>query len=108
MDPESNTPEYHTFNLDESNYRTLFTRKFTNRKPYEPPDHRKIFAFIPGTIIKVHVKDKKRVKKGEPLLVLQAMKMNNIITAEMNGTIKKVYVKAGDLVTKTQLLLEFK
>ncbi len=108
MEEEQNTPEYHTFNYEDGNYRTLYTRKFRERKPYTPPDAKKFFAFIPGTILKVHVKDKSRVKKGDPLLVLQAMKMNNIITAHENGTIKKVYVKTGDVVTKTQLLLEFK
>ncbi len=108
MEAESNTPEYHVFNFDDGEYRTLFTKKFENRKPYEPPDPKKIYAFIPGTILKIYVKDKSKVKKGEPLLVFQAMKMNNVITAQMNGTIKKVYVKPGDLVPKTQLLLEFK
>jgi biotin carboxyl carrier protein len=108
MNIENTTPEYHTFNYDDSNYRTLFTKKFTDRKPYIPPDPKKIYAFIPGTIQKVHVKDKAKVKKGDPLLVFQAMKMNNIITAQINGVIKKIYVKNGDLVPKTQLLLEFK
>ena len=36
------------------------------------------------------------------------MKMNNIITSQINGVIKKVHVKHGELVSKTQILVEFK
>jgi biotin carboxyl carrier protein len=108
MDSENIQPEYITFNFEEGNYRTTFTKKFQNRKAYVPPDPKHIFAFIPGTIIKIHVKEKHKVKKGDPLLVFQAMKMNNIILAPIHGVIKKIYVKVGDMVPKTQMLIEFK
>ncbi|HTX88954.1 MAG TPA: acetyl-CoA carboxylase biotin carboxyl carrier protein subunit [Bacteroidales bacterium] len=108
MDDQKNTPEYRTFNFDDGNYQTLFTKKFANHKPHVPRDPKKIYAFIPGTILKVYVKEKEKVRKGDPLLVLQAMKMNNILTAEISGSIKKIYVKNGDMVPKTQLLMEFK
>jgi biotin carboxyl carrier protein len=108
METENVQPEYITFNFEEGEYRTTYTKKFLNRKVYVPPDPKKVFAFIPGTIMKIHVKEKHRVKKGEPILVFQAMKMNNIITAPVTGVIKKVYVKVGDMVPKTQVLIEFK
>ena len=101
-------PEYHTMNYEGALYKTLYSKKFENRKPYEVPDHRKLVAFIPGTIIKVHVKEKEKVKKGAPLVVLQAMKMNNIILAPFDGVIKKVYVKKGEMVPKSFLLIEMK
>ena len=100
--------ELHDFNYDGLVIRTEYTKKFANRKPYEPPDHRKMTAFIPGTIQKVFVKDKERVKKGASLLTLQAMKMNNIILAPFDGVIKKVHVKPGEVVVKNQLLVEMK
>ncbi|MCX6243385.1 MAG: acetyl-CoA carboxylase biotin carboxyl carrier protein subunit [Bacteroidetes bacterium] len=108
MDIETVLPDYHTFNFEEGNYKTTYTRKYQNRKAYEAPDPRKVYGFIPGTVMKVYVKEKQRVKKGEPLLILQAMKMNNIIAAPINGVIKKVYVKVGDMVPKIQMLVEFK
>ncbi|MEI6900018.1 MAG: acetyl-CoA carboxylase biotin carboxyl carrier protein subunit [Bacteroidota bacterium] len=101
-------PEYHIFTYDGAEFKTRLSKKFINRKPYVVPDARKLTAFIPGTIIKVHIKEKDKVKKGEPLLILHAMKMNNIILAPFNGVIKKIYVKNGDMVSKDHLLIELK
>jgi len=108
MDIEEPKPDYIKMTFEEGDFLTTFTKKFSNRKPYVPPDLKKVFAFIPGTIIKVHVKEKHKVKKGDPLLVFQAMKMNNILLAPINGVIKKINCKAGDSVPKSQILVEFK
>jgi len=94
--------------LDDFTYETNLTGKYRNRKPYQPADPKKIFAFIPGKIRKVNVKKKSKVKEGEILLVLDAMKMNNLIFAPMKGTIKEVYVTVGLSVAKGTLLIEFK
>ena len=101
-------PEYHIFNFEEVEYKTLYTKKFRNRKPYTIPEQKSIIAFLPGQIIRIFVKEKKKVKKGEPLLVLQAMKMNNVMISPLNGIIKKVHVKAGEIVSKSQVLIELK
>jgi biotin carboxyl carrier protein len=100
--------EFHKFNYDGLEVNTKFTVKFANRKPYKPLNPKKISAFIPGTIIKVFVKEKAKVKKGDSLLTLQAMKMNNIILAPLDGVIRKIHVKPGDVVVKNQLLVELK
>jgi biotin carboxyl carrier protein len=107
MDIENREPEYQVFNFEEGHYLTTFTKKFMNRKQYVAPDPKKVFAFIPGTIVKVYVKERHHVKKGEPLLSFQAMKMNNILTAPIDGRIKKIYVKAGESFPKSQILMEF-
>lgn len=99
---------YDSFLLDDFAYDTLLTRKYKNRKPYEAADPKKILAFIPGKIKKIHIKKKSKVKEGEILLVLEAMKMNNNIFSPMKGTIKEVYVTAGMSVAKGALLVEFK
>jgi len=96
------------FKYEEISYRTTLTKKFANRTPYTPPDPRRIVAFIPGTILKVHVKEGHKVKKGDTLLVLKAMKMDNHLLATINGTVKKVYVKQGETVPKHHLLIELK
>lgn len=96
------------FSLDDFKYETLLTNKYKNRKPYQAADPKKIIAFIPGKIKKVHVKRKSKVKEGEILLVLEAMKMNNNIFSPIRGTIKEVYVAPGLSVSKGTLLMEFK
>ena len=104
---EKNVPEYRLFNFEEGMFQTTFTKKFLNRKAYAVPDPKMVYAFIPGTIIKIFVKEKHKVKKGDPLLTFQAMKMNNILTAPIDGRIKKISVKAGDSFPRSQVLVEF-
>jgi len=96
------------FQYEEITYRTTVTKKFANRTGYLPPDPRKVIAFIPGTILKVLVKEGQKVKKGDTLLVLQAMKMDNRLLALRNGTVKKIYIKQGETVPKQHLLIELK
>jgi biotin carboxyl carrier protein len=100
--------EFVEFPYEEVTFKTTLTKKFANRKPYTPPDPNKVIAFIPGTIVKVFVKDGKKVKKGEALLVLAAMKMENHLLAPKNGVVKKIYVKQGEVVPKNFLLVELK
>ena len=100
--------EFIDFKYEEISYKTTLTKKFANRTPYTPPDSRKVVAFIPGTILKVNVKEGQKVKKGDTLLVLQAMKMDNHLLASRDGTIKKVYVKQGETCPKHYLLIELK
>ncbi|MCK9616714.1 MAG: acetyl-CoA carboxylase biotin carboxyl carrier protein subunit [Lentimicrobiaceae bacterium] len=92
--------------LEEGKFKTRFSKKYMLRKPYTPPNPKHIISFIPGTIRKVMVKNGSKVKKGDDLLQLEAMKMVNQLLAPMDGVIKKVHVKQGDLVTKNQLLVE--
>ncbi len=103
-----NEPDFDQFLLDDFSYETLLTEKFKKRKSYEPADPKKVIAFIPGKIKKVHVKKKSKVKEGEILLVLEAMKMNNNIFSPIKGVIKEVYVTPGLSVAKGALLVEFK
>jgi len=99
---------YDSFQLDDVAYATILTEKFKNRKTFQEPNPKKILAFIPGKIKKVYVKKKNKVKEGDILLVLEAMKMNNSIFSPMKGTIKEVYVTAGLSVSKGALLVEFR
>jgi biotin carboxyl carrier protein len=94
--------------IEEVRYKTRLSKKFLARKNYVPQDPKKILSFIPGTIVNVFVKRGSRVKTGEKLLELEAMKMINTIFAPADGVLKEVLVKTGDLVTKNQLLIQFK
>ena len=97
-----------TLALESGTYKTTFTHKFLNRKPYQEVDPKKVLAFIPGKIRKVYVKKGSRVKEGDKLMILEAMKMNNIIFSPIKGTVKEVYVTQGISVAKNALLVEFK
>jgi len=99
---------FKTLIIDNVKYKTKLTSKFLSRKPYEPVDPKIVTAIIPGTIRKVSIKNGSKVKKGDVLLELEAMKMLNNIRAEMDGVIYKVLVKTGELVTKKQILFQFK
>lgn len=98
---------FRLFMVDGDKYRTRLSKKYTLRKPYEPVDPKKITAFIPGTIRKVLINEGKKVNKGDELLILEAMKMNNTMLAPMEGVISKVLVKPGQIVSKKQLLIEY-
>lgn len=64
-------------------------------------------APMPGLIIGLMVKDGDQVKAGDTLLILEAMKMENIIKAPGEATVKSVKVKMGEGVEKNQVLIEF-
>ena len=64
-------------------------------------------APMPGLIIALKVKDGDPVKAGDTLLILEAMKMENIIKAPGDATVKSVRVRMGDGVEKNQVLIEF-
>jgi len=93
--------------IDDVKYRTILTTKYENRKPYEPHDPKKIRAFIPGTIINLFVKPGSKVKVGDQMFILEAMKMNNIILAPLDGTIKKVNIEVNKPVANKEILIEF-
>jgi len=66
-----------------------------------------IEAPMPGLILDILVEEGQEVKEEDQLVILEAMKMENIITSPRNGVVKKIGVKKGDAVDKKQLLIEF-
>lgn len=65
-----------------------------------------INAPMPGLILDILVTEGQEIKEGEQVLVLSAMKMENIITAPSDGVVKLIEVKKDDAVEKGQLLIE--
>ena len=68
----------------------------------------KIFAPMPGLILNVMVKKDQTISKGDPLVIIEAMKMENIIKATFDGSIEKVHISENDKVEKNDLLFELK
>lgn len=66
-----------------------------------------IKAPMPGLILEISTSIGQEIKENDPLLILEAMKMENVITSPRDGTIKSIFVKQGDAVEKNQLLIEF-
>ena len=64
-------------------------------------------APMPGLVLRTFVKDGDAVSKGDNLLILEAMKMENIIKAPADAVVKTVKIKPGDKVEKAQILLHF-
>lgn len=65
----------------------------------------KVNAPMPGSIIDIKVNVGDKVKKNDPVLILEAMKMENEIVAEADGTITSIQVGKGDIVKSGDLLL---
>jgi len=97
---------YDNFVLDDTQYQTKISKRFQNRKPYQPKDLKKIHAFIPGSIVQIFLKVGQQVHRGDHLLVLEAMKMKNNLSCPLDGKIKSVNVSEGQTVIKNQLLIE--
>ncbi|RMH37919.1 MAG: oxaloacetate decarboxylase subunit alpha [Nitrospirae bacterium] len=72
-------------------------------KPTRPGD---ITTPMPGRIVKISVAQGDRVAKGDPLLVVEAMKMENRIDAPIEGTVSAIYVKEGDNVNPDETLIQ--
>jgi pyruvate carboxylase len=66
-----------------------------------------IKAPMPGLVVDVRLQEGDAVKKGDVLVVLQAMKMENILKSPVDATIKKIHIKKGDAIEKNQLMITF-
>ncbi len=61
---------------------------------------------MPGRVLRVNVAPGAQVQRGQPLLVMESMKMEQTISAPKEGTVKTVQVQPGDSVTRGQTLIE--
>jgi biotin carboxyl carrier protein len=66
-----------------------------------------VTAPLPGKVLKVNVAPGSKIKKGDVLMTIEAMKMENEILASMNGTINRVFVETGKNVETKEKLFEF-
>ena len=71
-------------------------------------DGEDVCAPMPGKIVSIIAQEGMEVNPGDPLLVLEAMKMQNTLTASVKGVVKTVAAKAGATVGKDELLVEIK
>ena len=98
--------EYVDFAVTARKYKTLLTKKYLNRKVWVDPNPYEIQSFIPGTVLKISVKEGDVVDEGAPLLILEAMKMQNRIEMPFTARIKKINVEVGNRIPKETLMIE--
>ncbi len=69
--------------------------------------HKDLKAPMPGLVLEIMVNPGQEVAKGDPLFILEAMKMENVIKAAGDGVVKSIGVKTGQAVEKSEVLIEF-
>ena len=74
-----------------------------------PPDLSKfLLSPMPGLLVSVEVSEGQEIKAGETLAIVEAMKMENVLKAERDGTVKKIPEKPGASLAVDQVIMEFK
>ena len=63
---------------------------------------------MPGLVRSIAVKEGQEVKAGEPLAVVEAMKMENVLRADRDGVVKKIRARPGDSLAVDAVIMEFK
>lgn len=83
-----------------------YIRRGMINNPDKQLNENNIFSPMPGKIVDLFLSEGDLVNEGEPILSLEAMKMQNEICANCNGVIRKIKVQAGQSVMKDELLVE--
>jgi propionyl-CoA carboxylase alpha chain len=68
---------------------------------------KKLLCPMPGLVVSIAVSEGQEVKAGETLAVVEAMKMQNVLRAERDGTVKKIHAAPGATLAVDALILEF-
>lgn len=97
--------EYQVLNIDGTEYRTLLTKKYRQRKARNAHGAGEIRTVIPGTVVNLNVKEGDKVKEGDILLLFEAMKMQNLILAPCAGKVTRLAVRPGDKLPKGALIM---
>ncbi|MGA8469742.1 MAG: biotin/lipoyl-containing protein, partial [Pseudolabrys sp.] len=68
---------------------------------------KQVLCPMPGLVVSIAVKEGQEVKAGEAVAVVEAMKMENVLRAEIDGTVKKINAKPGESLAVDAVILEF-
>lgn len=86
---------------------THILKKYQNRKPWTPKNKKHVITFIPGTVTYFSVAVGDTVAVGDKIYGFKAMKMENTVLSEIDGTIKAINFAIGDHFSKGALIIEF-
>ena len=101
------TEKMESLNLPTGQYETELSVKYKHKTPYHHVSPYNMEAFMPGTVRQICVKVGDKVKKGDKVLILDAMKMDNELLAPVDGIVKSICVEEGHSIPKHALLIEF-
>lgn len=99
------------FKVDEQIYSydlADLTESFAKKSKGNAKSADKIAAPMPGKVTKIFISAQQSVAKGDALLVMEAMKMEYTLKADINAVVEKLNAKVGDQVTLGQLLVQLK
>jgi len=94
---------WHSFSVETPT--SLKRRRFLEQQG-EASSSVAIEAPMPGKIIDILVEEGSDVKEGEPIIILEAMKMQNEILSHVSGVVKSVEVRKGDSVMKDDIMID--
>lgn len=92
-------------NIDGTEYKTILSSKFKKRTNWEMPNENNVSSVIPGTILELFVKVGDKIEQGTPLLILEAMKMQNKVVSPKKGVVKEILVKVQQSLPKGELMI---
>ncbi len=95
------TVDAHVYTLREAELVKLMPEKVA------PDTSKKLLCPMPGLVVALHVGEGAEVKAGDALAIVEAMKMENILRAERDGTVKKINAKPGDSLSVDAVIMEF-
>jgi biotin carboxyl carrier protein len=88
---------------EKSNFDSI-TPKKTTKNPDKKVTGILLRAPMPGNVVKVIAKEGSQIANGEPVIILEAMKMNNEIPSPVSGVIKEIRVKEGDTIDSEHII----
>jgi biotin carboxyl carrier protein len=100
------TPSFSELEIGGTIYKTTLPSHFQKNKKWKPKEIGDIEALITGSIKKIFVKKGDPVKKGNCLLLLEAMKMNNEILSPVDGRVQDIFVTENSNVSKGTLMIK--
>ncbi len=95
------TVDAHVFNEKEAELARLMPAKKA------ADSSKKLLCPMPGLVVSIVVAEGQEIKAGEPLAIVEAMKMENILRAERDALVKKIHVKKGDSLAVDAIIMEF-
>jgi biotin carboxyl carrier protein len=96
-----------TYEAEVKNETALMLDKLTSSSSSANKKATKLRAPMPGLVVKINVKEGDTVKKGEKIIIVEAMKMENALGAPSAGIVKSIKVSEGQAVEKDAVLIEF-
>ena len=99
-------PVYSELEIDGTVYKTTYPPRFQPNKKWKQKDIGEVEALITGVVKSIFVKKGDAVKKGDCLLLLEAMKMHNEILSPVDGIVQEVFVTEKSKVAKGTLMVK--